>query len=293
MGSLDDFRAIVQDDAPLAPHTWFRLGGTADALARPRTAEELAALMRRCKAEQIPFKVLGGGSNVLVRDEGFRGVVIHLESPAFSDVTLRGPRIEVGAAVPLTALISRTARAGLAGLESLTGIPGTVGGSLRGNSGGRNGTIGQYARRATVLDAASEIQVRERDDLCFSYRHSNLDEPVILSAEFELEQDDPEAVVKRMRRIWIVKKENQPYGHQSSGCIFKNPSPDLSASTLIDQAGMKGLRVGGAEVSDRHANYIVAQPGATSADVLALIDQIRRRVWERFGYDLELQIQVW
>jgi len=293
MGSLDDFRAIVQNAEPLAPHTWFRLGGPADALARPRTAEELAALLRRCKDEQIPFKVLGGGSNVLVRDEGFRGVVVHLESPAFSDVTLRGHRIEVGAAVPLTALISQTARAGLAGLESLTGIPGTVGGSLRGNSGGRNGTIGQYARRATVLDAASEIQVRERDDLSFSYRESNLDEPVILSAEFELEQDDPEAVVKRMRRIWIVKKENQPYGHQSSGCIFKNPSPDLSASNLIDQAGMKGVRVGGAEVSDRHANYIVAQPGATSADVLALIDQIRRRVWDRFGYDLELQIQVW
>lgn len=293
MRSLDDFRAIVQAAEPLAPHTWFRLGGPAEALARPRNAEELAALLKRCKEEQVPFKVLGGGSNVLVRDEGFAGVVIHLESPAFSDVAVRGNRIEAGAAVPLTALISQTARAGLAGLESLTGIPGTVGGALRGNAGGRQGSIGQFARKATVVDAAAEIQVRERDDLSFSYRQSNLDEPVILSAEFEMEEDDPEAVVKRMRRIWIVKKENQPYGHQSSGCIFKNPTPDLSAATLIDQGGMKGARVGGAEVSDRHANYIVAQPGATSADVLALIDQIRRRVWEQFGYDLELQIQVW
>ena len=116
---------------------------------------------------------------------------------------------------------------------------------------------------------------------------------MILSAEFELEPEDPEAVVRRMRRIWIIKKENQPYGHQSSGCIFKNPTPDLSAGTLIEQAGLKGTRHGGAEVSDRHANFIVAQPGATAADVLHLIDQIRQRVWQQFGYELELQIQVW
>jgi UDP-N-acetylmuramate dehydrogenase len=135
--------------------------------------------------------------------------------------------------------------------------------------------------------------VREHDDLSFSYRWSSLDEPVILSAQFELETDDPEAVVRRMRRIWIVKKENQPYGHQSSGCIFKNPTPELSAGTLIDQSGLKGARVGGAEVSDRHANFIIAQHGATTADVLRLIDQIHQRIWEQFGYDLELQIQVW
>ena len=201
--------------------------------------------------------------------------------------------VEAGAAVPLTALISHSARAGLAGLEVLTGIPGTVGGALRGNAGDRQGSIGQFVRRATVIDAADEIQVRERDDLSFAERGSNLDEPVILSAEFELEPEDPEAVVRRMRRIWIIKKENQPYGHQSSGCIFKNPTPDLSAGTLIDQAGLKGTRHGGAEVSDRHANFIVAQPGATAADVLHLIDQIRQRVWQQFGYELELQIQVW
>ena len=144
--------------------------------------------------------------------------------------------------MPLTALISQSARAGLAGLEVLTGIPGTVGGALRGNAGDRQGSIGQFVRRATVLDAAGEIQVRDRDDLSFADRESNLDEPVILSAEFELEPEDPESVVRRMRRIWIIKKENQPYGHQSSGCIFKNPTPDLSAGTLIDQAGLKGTR---------------------------------------------------
>ena len=293
MHSFDDFRAIVTADEPLAPHLWFRLGGPAAYLARPKALDQLLGLMRRCRDEELPFKILSGGSNVLVRDEGVEAMVIHLESPAFSDVTVRGNLVEAGAAVPLTALISQSARAGLAGLEILTGIPGTVGGSLRCNAGDRLGAIGQFVRKAIVIDAAGEAQVRDRDDLSFTDRESNLDEPVILSAEFELDHEDPESVVRRMRRIWIIKKENQPYGHQSSGCIFKNPSPELSAGTLIDQAGLKGTRHGGAEVSDRHANFIVAQPGASASDVLHLIDQIRQRVWQQFGYELELQLQVW
>jgi UDP-N-acetylmuramate dehydrogenase len=293
MHSFDDFRAIVKADEPLAPHLWFRLGGPAAFLARPRTLDELVGLLRRCRDESIPFKVLGGGSNVLVRDEGVKALVLHLESPAFSDVTIRDGRIEAGAAVPLTALISQSTRAGLAGLEFLTGIPGTVGGALLGNAGDRQVSIGQLVDRVTVIDAAVEIKVRDRDDLRFADRESNLDELVILSAEFALERADPEVVVRRMRRIWIVKKENQPYGHQSSGCIFKNPTTDLSAGMLIEQAGLKGTRHGGAEVSDRHANFIVAQPGASASDVLHLIDQIRQRVWQQFGYELELQIQIW
>jgi UDP-N-acetylmuramate dehydrogenase len=293
MHLFDDYREIVTAGESLAGHVWFRLGGPAAYLARPRTLDQLLGLLGRCRDAGLPFKVLGGGSNVLVRDEGVEALVIHLESPAFSDVTVRGKIIEAGAAVPLTALISQSARSGLAGLETLTGIPGTVGGALRGNSASRQATIGQYVRRATVIDASDEVQVRERDDLSFADRGANLDEPVILSAEFELEAEDPEAVVRRMRRVWIVKKENQPYGHQSAGLIFKSVSPDISAGALIDQAGLKGTRHGNAEVSDRHANFIVAHPGATASDVLHQIDQIRQRVWQQFGYELELQIQVW
>ncbi len=293
MHLFDDFREIVKTDEPLAPHVWFRFGGPAAFLARPRTLDELLGLLRRCRGAGLPFKILSGGSNVLVRDEGVKALIIHLESPAFSDVTVHDQVVTAGAAVPLTALISQSARSGLAGLEILTGIPGTVGGALRGNAGSRQGSIGQFVRRATVIDASDEVQVRDRDDLSFAERGSNLDEPVILSAEFALEPDDPETVVRRMRRIWIVKKENQPYGHQSSGCIFKNIGPDISAGDLIEQAGLKGARHGGAEVSDRHANFIVAQPGASASDVLHLIDQIRQRVWQQFGYELTLQIQVW
>ena len=293
MPPLDDLRTFVTPDEPLAPLTWFRLGGPAQYVARPKSREDLSALLARARAEGLPVRILGGGSNVLVRDEGVPGIVVHVESPAFSDVSIEENRIEAGAAVPLTALISQAARAGLGGLEVLTGIPGTIGGALRGNSGGRQGTIGQFVRRATVIDDDGEVQVRERDELAFGYRSSNLDEPVILAAQFELSPEDPEAVVRRMRRVWILKKENQPYSHVSSGCIFKNPSPDLSAALLIDQCGMKGARVGGAEVSDRHANFITAAPGATAAEVLELIDQVRLRVREQQGIHLELQIQVW
>jgi UDP-N-acetylmuramate dehydrogenase len=293
MHSFEDFQAIVTPDEPLAPHTWFRLGGRAAFLARPRNVPEVVGLIRRCRAEEIPFQVMGGGSNVLVPDEGYAGLVIHLESPAFSDVTIAGGKVDVGAAVPLTPFISQTARSGLAGLEVLTGIPGTVGGALRGNSGGRQGAIGTFVRRVTVVDESGEVLVREREDLRFEYRSSDLDEPIILSAQFELDEEDPEAVVRRMRRIWIIKKENQPYGHLSSGCIFKNPMPELSAGALIEKAGLKGQRVGGAEVSDRHANFIVAHPEAKSADVLELIDLIRQRVRQQFGHELELQIKIW
>ena len=293
MGPFDEFGDVVGREVPLAPMTWFRLGGAAEYLARPKNVEEVQALVARCREADLPLWLLGGGSNVLVRDEGVRGLVLQLESPALSDVTIDDRRIEAGAAVPLTALISQAARAGLGGLEVLTGIPGTVGGALRGNSGSRQGAIGHFVRNVTVLAPGGEIEVRDRDDVGFGYRSSNLDEAVILSAELELERDDPEAVVKRMRRVWIVKKENQPYGHQSSGVIFKNPSVDVSAGLLVEQAGLKAAKQGGAEISDRHANYIVAQPGASSADVLVLIDRAKKRVWEQFGYDLELQLQVW
>jgi UDP-N-acetylmuramate dehydrogenase len=293
MRPFDGLQDFVKSDAPLSPLVWFRLGGPAAHFAKPRTIEELLLLLKRAREASIPVRLLGGGSNVLVRDEGVKALVIHLESPFFSDVSIEGNLVKAGAAVPLTALISQSARAGLAGLETLTGIPGTIGGALRGNAGSRQGSIGQYVHRATVLDTSDQVQVRERDDLDFADRESNLDEPVILSAVFELNREDPESVVRRMRRIWIIKRENQPYGHQSSGCIFRNPSPEVSAGALIDQAGLKQTRFGGAEVSDRHANFIITHPEAKASDVLHLIEQIRQRVWQQFGYELELQLQIW
>ncbi len=292
--ALDDFREILQEGEPLARHTWFRLGGPAEFFARPRRIEELGALISRCREAEIPLRVLGGGSNILVAESGVAGVVVHLENPHFSEIRLvESDRIIAEAAVPLTPLISHAARAGLAGLEVLTGIPGTVGGAIVGNSGSRQNAIGQFVRQVTVIDDAGEVQVGDRDDLEFTYRGSNIKDPVVVAAEFTLEPEDPESVVRRMRRIWIGKKENQPYGHQSTSCIFKSPTPDMSAAVLLEEAGVIGMRVGSAEISERHANYIVAQPGSTVDDILALIDQVRDRVAQQLGLELDLQLQIW
>jgi UDP-N-acetylmuramate dehydrogenase len=289
---LDDFRDIVKRDEPLAAHTYFRLGGPAEFLARPRSIDELAALVTRCRQDNVPIRMLGGGCNLLVRDDGVRGVVVKLDEAAFGDVSIKGNLVTAGAGATLSNVITRSVKAELAGMEVLGGIPGTVGGSLAMNAGGRAGDIGQFTRQVTVMDWQGQVHTRYRDELEFNYRQTNLDDAVVLAGQFELEPDSPEAIIKRMRKIWITKKASQPLGFQSAGCIFKN-TRGLSAGLLIEQTGLKGTKVGGAEVSERHANFIVADPGCTARDVLRLIDLVRSRVAERFGVELELEIKIW
>jgi UDP-N-acetylmuramate dehydrogenase len=292
MRGLEDFAEIIKPNEPLAPYTYFKLGGPAEALVQPRSREELTAVLKRCNEQQIPLRILGGGSNLLVRDEGVRGAVLRLNAPVFTALHVEGKRVQASSGASLAALISESARRGLAGLESLVGIPGTVGGALRYNAGDRSGEIGQFVRRVEVMDEHGRIEHRERDELRFAYRSSNLDDPVLLSAEFELETDSADAIVKRMRKAWIQRKAGQPLSFQSTGRVFKNPR-GLNAASLIEQAGLAKTRVGGAEVSDRNANFIVADANATARDVLRLIDMVRGRVKERFAVDLELEIAVW
>lgn len=292
MPLISGLGSFVRENEPLAPHTWFGIGGTAKYFAEPTSVEELSTLVRRCRDESIPMRMLGGGSNVLVREEGVPGVVIRLAAPAFSEVTTRPGVVVAGGGAKLGHVISSAVREGLAGLEMLVGIPGTIGGALHGNAGSRGGDIGQRTTRATVMTRGGDVFTRERDELVFAYRESSLDELVILAAEFQLDEEDPEELTKRMQRQWILKKASQPLGHQNAGCVFKSPR-GMSAGMLIEQAGLKGARIGGAEVSDRHANFIVAEAETTSSDVLKLIDLIRGRVAERLGVELELEIQVW
>jgi UDP-N-acetylmuramate dehydrogenase len=283
---------FVKRAEPLAPHTWFHLGGPAEFFAEPNTVDQLQAVVRRCREEAAPIRLLGGGSNILVRDEGVAGMVVRLSAPAFSEITVGKQSVSAGSGAKLGHAISTSVREGLAGLEALVGIPGTIGGALHGNAGSRGGDIGQWTCQATVMTRAGEIVERSRDELVFAYRESSLDELVILSAQFQLEQDDPEELTKRMQKQWIVKKASQPLGHQSAGCIFKNPR-GMSAGMLIEQAGLKNTRYGQAEVSDRHANFIIADQGATSQDVLQLIELVRDRVQERLGIELETEIAIW
>ncbi|MEX0613025.1 MAG: FAD-binding protein, partial [Pirellulales bacterium] len=205
--------SCVRENVPLADRTWFKLGGPAQYFAEPSSVEELLAVVERCRDEGLHVRLLGGGSNVLVRDEGAAGMVITLAHPSFSAINISGHRVTAGGGAKLANVITLTVGAGLAGLESLVGIPGTVGGALHGNAGSHGGDIGQWALQATVMTSAGETIQRERHDLVFAYRQSSLDELVILEAEFELEEEDPVEVTKRMQKQWIIKKANLPMAH--------------------------------------------------------------------------------
>jgi UDP-N-acetylmuramate dehydrogenase len=285
MGLLTGFEKIVRRDEPLAMHTWFQLGGPAEYFAEPENAEQLAALVQRCRQEDAPVRLLGGGSNILVRDEGVPGMVVRLSAAAFGQIRIEGRSV-------LGHVITTAVHRGLAGLETLIGIPGTLGGALHGNAGTHGGDIGQWTAKASVMTQAGEIFQRARDDLLFGYHQSSLDELVILEAEFQLEEDDPQGLTRRMQEHWIVKKAAQPMGHQCAGCVFRNPR-GASAGELIELAGLKGTRIGGAVVSDRHANFIVAEPECTSQDVLRLIDLVRAQVHERLGEELDRELEIW
>jgi UDP-N-acetylmuramate dehydrogenase len=292
MGLMTGFEKIVRQSEPLAMHTWFQLGGPAEYFAEPDSVEELTALVRRCHEEGIEVRLLGQGSNILARDEGVPGLVIHLSAPAFGEIRIEGRSVAAGGGAMLGRVVTTAVHRGLAGLETLIGIPGTVGGALHGNAGAHGGNIGQWTFQATVLTAAGDVADRSGDDLAFDYRQSSLDELAILEARCELEEDDPRQLAQRMQKHWIVKKASQPMGHQSAGCVFKNPR-GVGAGKLIDDAGLKGTRIGGAVVSDRHANFIIAEPECTSQDVLRLIDLVRGQVRDRMGVELELEMEIW
>lgn len=292
MSLLDEFTEITRQNEPLAPYTWLKVGGAAEYFVQPRDEDELTRVVRFCHSQDIPMRLLGGGSNVLVRDEGVPGAVIRLAGDAFRGVSVEGTTVRAGSAALLSQAISESVRAGLAGLETLVGIPGTIGGALHGNAGGRSGDIGQFVTSARVLTGKGELFTRTEDELSFAYRFSSIDEFAILDCSFELQNDDADAITQRMRKLWIMKKASQPLSFQSAGCIFKNPR-GLSAGSLIDQTGLKGHRIGNAEISDRHANFIVTDEGCTAADVLQLIDAARDAVTQQFAVDLEVEIDIW
>ncbi len=292
MGNFTGFEKIVRSDEPLAMHTWFQLGGAAELFAEPRNPDELVGLIQRCAQEDVPVRLLGGGSNILVRDRGVPGMVIRLSDPAFGAIQAGRGELTAGGGAPLGQVVTTACHNGLAGLETLIGIPGTLGGALHGNAGTHAGDVGQWAAKATVVTSTGDILQRTRDDMHFSYRDSSLDDLVILEAVFQLEEEDPVDLARRMQKTWILKKQSQPLGHQSAGCVFKNPR-GVSAAELIDEAGLKGTRIGGAVVSDRHANFIIAEPECTAQDVMRLIDLIRSQVHERLDVELEPELEIW
>ncbi len=290
--SIEDFSEILQRDERLSSHTWLRLGGPAEYFVTPRTEAELLEVIQVCRSQQQPIYILGSGSNLLVRESGVKGVVIKVVDPLLGEVKIDGTSLTAGGGALLSHVVAEAVRSGLGGIEDLVGIPGTIAGAVVGNSGGRTGDIGQLITSVRVLTQDNEIAVRDGDELSFSYRRSGIQDLLVLSATLELTRDDSEELPRRMRKNWIMKRSTQPLTDQSAGCIFRNPR-GLSAGALIEQCGLKGLSVGKARISERHANFIVTEDGATTRDVEQLIGRIQKAVAEKFAVDLELEIKVW
>ena len=292
MPLLDAFPDITKRREPLAPYTHLRIGGPAECLVQPRTTDELKAVLRYCKTKDIPLRMLGGGFNLIVKDDPIPGAVMRLIGPEFSTIVTQGKTIRAAGGAQLFDLLAHAVQAGLGGLETLVGIRGTVGGSVRCNVGDRSGEIGSSVRRVAVLhDDASEL-VRTRDELTFGEHTSDLDEPVILWVEFELTPEKPQALLKRMRRAWIIRKATEPLSFQAGIRLFRDPTGQ-SAGALIERAGLTKFRIGSAEISDRNGNYAIAHPGTTAKDLLKLIEHVRTKVKDFAGVVLERELNVW
>jgi len=252
----------------------------------------LAQVVSRCNENDIPIYVLGYGSNLLVADEGVRGVVCQLKNDNFSQMKFDKEYVTAGAGVELSRLLLTCAKKGLSGLEPLTGIPGSIGGAVRMNSGGNFGDIGAVVETVVLMDSYGKVHEKSKPELQFDYRRTNISAKFILEARMNLTAGEPEQISKTIKEIWVYKKNNQPLNTINSGCIFKNPQ-GMSAGAMIDRAGLKGLQIGGAVVSEKHANFFIAQKGCTSKDVMRLIELVREKVRKQFNIELELEIEIW
>jgi UDP-N-acetylmuramate dehydrogenase len=283
---------IVETNYPLAKHTWYGLGGPADYFLRPETVEQLKTVVQRCNENNISIHVMGFGSNLLISDKGLRAAVIKLEAKEFAQTQFDGEELTAWAGAELGALVLTCVRKGLSGVEALTGIPGSIGGAVKMNAGGSFGDIGASVESVTLMDGQGNIFEKSKPELMFDYRRTNITAKFILNAKLKLACAESEQIMRTVKEIWIYKKNSQPLNTKNSGCIFKNPR-GVSAGALIDRAGLKGLQIGGATVSEKHANFIIADKGCKSRDVMRLIDAIKQRVKEKFDIELELEIEIW
>jgi UDP-N-acetylmuramate dehydrogenase len=279
-------------EEPLARYTTIGLGGPADILVRPASVAEIVKALEIARTSVLPVKVLGAGSNLLIDDEGVRGMVIATAALDRIDF-LGGGVVEAGAGVHFPALVRKTAAEGLRGLEPGVGIPGSLGGVLTMNAGAYDFAIGPLVSEVEAVSPEKGRVLLGRSDIDFRYRSSSFGPNLIVAkARLTLPIDDPAAIKKDLDRYMRHRKETQPVGVKSAGCIFKNPKGD-SAGRLIDALGLKGSRVGSARVSEVHANFIVHEGGARTKDVLELIDRVRERVRSETSVLLETEVMTW
>jgi UDP-N-acetylenolpyruvoylglucosamine reductase len=287
--------AGVRGDHPLARLTTIRTGGNAEFFARPSTAEELAALLGWAAGEGLEVGVVGSGSNLLIADEGVRGLVLKLDRD-LSHIERSGDCLDCGGGARLPAVSAHAARLGLSGIEFGVNIPGTVGGAVRMNANAYGGELAQTLQWVDVVSAAG-IERRPPEALGFAYRRSAIAPgEVVAQARFALARSEPATVKATLGDLRERRRQAQPSGIKTFGSTFKNPddprAEGRSAGMLLDAAGARGLRIGGAGISDKHANFVVNHGEATTADVIAVMAEGRRRVAQRFGVELEPEVQT-
>ncbi len=292
----EHFRGEVRFDEPMSAHTSLRIGGPAEVMAFPEDPVSLKNILLSANREQIPVFVFGGGTNLLVQDGGIEGLVISLK--AFNRIDFaretddKKAVLFAGAGAMLSSLISFSQKNGLAGIEALAGIPGYLGGAVYMNAGSFGVEIKDVLVCIAVMDMNGEISILNKDQLNFSYRSSNLPESLmILSANIALNRDNPDDISKRIKEFLQRKRDTQPLGDSSAGCVFKNPEGN-AAGRLIDAAGCKGMRIGNVEVSAVHANYFINKGGAACRDFIELMDKVKVRVRKHSGVILEPEIKI-
>ena len=279
------------ENEPLARHTTWRVGGPARYLALPGTVEDVVAAMAFARAQGLPWLVLGLGSNVLVRDGGFPGMVIKM-GKGLDHFTMKGATATVGAGLPTPLLARRTAEAGFVGVERFMGIPGTVGGGVYMNAGCHGAEFAEVVTEVTVLDGQGRTRALSRKQINFGYRTSNLGEVIVLETRLGLGEESPAKLKELQSRLLRWRKAGTPFDQACAGSTFKNPSASKTAGMLIDECGLKGFRQGGAQVSTMHANYFLNTGTATASDLLRLIDHVRKTVAKKAGVELQLEIKV-
>jgi UDP-N-acetylmuramate dehydrogenase len=287
---LRGMRGALRERVDLAPMMHLRLGGPADWFIEPYAEDDTALAIRSCRELDVPLRVLGGGSNIVVADEGVRGAVLWLGG--LNRIVRDGNRITAGAGVTLPSLLRATKEVGLAGLEKLTGIPAMVGGAVAMNAGTRDGETFEHLMSLTLVEPDGQIVVHGKDRFRATYRDGGLRDAVVLQATFELTPDDPKAIFERFSASLKRRNQTQPVTQRSVGCVFRNPAGD-AAGRLIEVAGCKTLRIGGVEVSGVHANYFVNEAQGTAADFVALLNEVRTRVRDKFGVTLEPEVKFW
>lgn len=288
--ALKDYPGEVRFDEPVAPYTSLKVGGPAEALVFPRSSAEVVLLMERIGRYRLPYFVLGGGSNLIVRDGGIPGVVVHLKH--LSRITFQEPDILLAdAGVSYPKLSTEAMAKGLSGLEFAAGIPGTVGGAIAMNAGIPGEETASVLISVTLVEEEAKVKTLPKEAIRFGYRTAALPKGMVTSASFRLTPAAPAEVEQKLKRLLKRRRETQPLSYPNVGSVFTNPPGDY-AGRLVESVGLKGFRIGDAQISERHGNFIINLGNAKAGEVLALIAEMQARVKERHGIDLELEAKV-